>query len=40
MEAAFPDALIENWEPLVPTVHLPDPNDRHVVAAAIVAARM
>jgi predicted nucleic acid-binding protein len=36
METAFPDALVENWEPLLPTIHIPDPNDRHVVAAAVV----
>jgi len=34
MNTAFPDALVTDWEPLVPTVQLPDPDDRHVVAAA------
>ncbi len=34
MKTAFPDALVTNWEPLVSTIHLPDPDDRHVVAAA------
>lgn len=35
MEQAFPDALVTGWEPLVPTITSPDPNDRHVVAAAL-----
>jgi predicted nucleic acid-binding protein len=34
MKTAFPDALVDGWESLVETVHLPDPDDRHVVAAA------
>ena len=34
MRTAFPDALVTDWEPLVPTIDLPDPDDRHVVAAA------
>lgn len=34
MEAAFPDALVTDWESLADTVRLPDPGDRHVVAAA------
>jgi predicted nucleic acid-binding protein len=34
MKTAFPDALVTDWEPLVPTVQPPDPDDRHVVAAA------
>jgi predicted nucleic acid-binding protein len=34
MQTAFPDALVTDWEPLVPTIQLPDPDDRHVVAAA------
>jgi predicted nucleic acid-binding protein len=35
MRTAFPDALATEWQPLVPTVQLPDPDDRHVVAAAL-----
>ena len=34
---AFPDALVENYEPLIETLTLPDPRDRHVLAAAIRA---
>lgn len=36
MNAAFEDALIEGWEPLEAGIQgLPDPDDRHVVAAAV-----
>lgn len=34
---AFPDALVENYEPLVGSLILPDVKDRHVLAAAIKA---
>lgn len=34
MRITFPDALVTGWEELVPTIYLPDPDDRHVVAAA------
>jgi len=35
-EKAFPDALVENYEAIIPTLsELPDEKDRHVVAAAI-----
>jgi predicted nucleic acid-binding protein len=34
MRITFPDALVTEWEELVPTIHLPDQDDRHVVAAA------
>jgi predicted nucleic acid-binding protein len=36
METAFPDALVTDWEALAQTTRLPDPDDRHVVAAAQV----
>lgn len=32
---AFPDALVENYEPLIKGLNLPDEKDRHVLAAAI-----
>ena len=35
MNAHAGDALIENFEDLIPSLSLPDPNDRHVLAAAI-----
>lgn len=35
MNEAVPDCLVENYKPLVGCVELPDPNDRHVLAAAI-----
>jgi hypothetical protein len=34
METAFPDAVVTDWESLVETIQLPDPDDRHIVAAA------
>ena len=36
MNVAIPDCLIENYEALIDKIHLPDPDDRHVVAAAII----
>lgn len=35
MESAFSESLVRGWQPLEQTVDLPDPNDRHVVAAAL-----
>jgi len=35
MKTAFPDAPVTGREQLVPTIELPDPDDRHVVAAAM-----
>ncbi len=38
MGRAFPEALIEGHEALIPGLSLPDANDRHVLAAAIRAS--
>lgn len=38
MDRAVPDALVTRYEPLIEAVTLPDPDDRHVVAAAIRCA--
>jgi len=35
MEKRFPHSLVSGFEDIVPTLHLPDPNDRHVLAVAI-----
>jgi hypothetical protein len=37
MDAHVPDSLVTGYEALVPTLTLPDPDDRHVLAAAIHA---
>lgn len=34
-QKAFPDALVDNYEPLINSLELPDEKDRHVLAAAI-----
>ena len=33
---SVPDCLVTGYEPLIEGIVLPDPNDRHVVAAAII----
>jgi hypothetical protein len=35
MNAAVPDCLVEGFEPIIGDLKLPDPGDRHVLAAAI-----
>lgn len=35
MDKAFPDALVHGFEPIIDGIDLPDPNDKHVLAAAI-----
>jgi predicted nucleic acid-binding protein len=35
MNRAVPDCLVTGYEPLIQTLELPDPDDRHVLAAAI-----
>ena len=37
MNQAVPDSLVTGHEPLIPALELPDPDDRHVLAAAICA---
>jgi predicted nucleic acid-binding protein len=36
MDDSVPDCLISGYEPFIESLELPDPNDRHVLAAAIV----
>jgi hypothetical protein len=38
MTAAFDDAQVSGWEGLAGTYGLPDPDDEHVVAAAVVGS--
>lgn len=35
MVVAIPDCLVTHYEPLIDALQLPDPDDRHVLAAAI-----
>ncbi len=35
MDAAVKDALVKNYEQIIPSLELPDPDDCHVLAAAI-----
>lgn len=37
MNIAFPDAQVDHYEAYISAIFLPDPDDRHVVAAAIRA---
>jgi len=37
MNSAVRDCLVSGYEPLIAALDLPDPNDRHVLAAAIKA---
>ena len=36
MDASVPDSRVVGYEELIPTLTLPDPDDRHVLAAAII----
>lgn len=38
MNAHARDCLVSGFEHLIPSIHLPDPGDRHVVAAAVHCA--
>ena len=38
MNASVMDCLVDGYQQLVPALTLPDPDDRHVLAAAIVAS--
>jgi len=37
MDEHVPDSLVVGYEPIIPGLNLPDPDDRHVLAAAIRA---
>jgi len=36
MDRSTPDCLIAGYEPMIPILQLPDPDDRHILAAAVV----
>ncbi|MBX4899310.1 PIN domain-containing protein [Rhizobium bangladeshense] len=38
MNAAVPDSIVDGYQNLVPALSLPDADDRHVLAAAIVSS--
>jgi hypothetical protein len=38
MNEAFPEAIVDHYADLIPGLDLPDPDDRHVLAAAIRGA--
>lgn len=38
MSSAFDDALVTDWEPLEGTYGLPDPDDEHVLATAVMCS--
>jgi hypothetical protein len=40
MDAHIPDALVTGHEPMIAALALPDPDDRHVLAAAIQCGAM
>jgi predicted nucleic acid-binding protein len=37
MDAHAPESLVHDYEPLIENLTLPDPNDRHILAAAITS---